>query len=111
MKRKYLNLLTLICLVVCLSLSVGVAYGRYQWEFPHQSYMFTPELPDNLFLCGSIPGGWLDHGNLPELRDENVLLVIGERNYVTPEAGGYFCNPCSALYGEMFHGVSPNGQR
>ena len=70
MKRKYLNLLTLVCLVVCLALSVGVAYGRFQWEFPQMPYLFTPELPDNLFLCGSVSEDWLDHGNLPELSDQ-----------------------------------------
>ena len=86
MKRKYLNLLTLFCLVVCLALSVGVAYGRYQWEFPDRSYSFTPEVPDNIFLCGSLPGDWLDYGVLPELQEkwlpneDGVKLDFGVTN-------------------------------
>ena len=86
MKTKYLNLLTLLCLVICLVLSVGVAYGRYQWEFPRRSYVFAPELPDSIFLCGSVPGEWLDHGVLPELEEkwlpnaEGVKLDFGVTN-------------------------------
>ena len=86
MKTKYLNLLTLLCLVVCLVLSVGVAYGRYQWEFPGQSYVFTPELPANLFLCGHISEGGLNGGTLPALEEkwlpdgEGVKLDFGVTN-------------------------------
>ena len=67
---KYGIFLTLLCLCVCVLLGVGVAYGRYQWEFPRRSYVFAPELPDNIYMCGSVPGEWLDHGNLPELSKE-----------------------------------------
>lgn len=72
MKRKYLNLLTLVCLVVCLVLSVGVAYGRYQWEFPRRSYVFAPELPDNIFLCGSLTAEWQEHGKLSDVSEKWV---------------------------------------
>lgn len=83
---KYRFFLTILCLCVCIVLSVGAAYARYQWEFPRRSYVFAPELPDNIFMCGSVPGEWLDHGNLPELgekwisTDHGVKLDFGVTN-------------------------------
>lgn len=64
---KYRTFLIPLCLCICIVLGVGVAYARYQWEFPRKSYVFTPQLPDNIYMCGSVPGDWLDHGELPEL--------------------------------------------
>ena len=67
---KYGTFLTLLCLCSCILLSVGVAYGQYQWEFPRRSYVFAPELPDNIYMCGSVSGEWLEHGDLLELGEK-----------------------------------------
>lgn len=67
---KYMAFLTILCLCVCMVLAVGVTYGRYQWEFPKRSYVFSPSLPDSIYMCGGgISDVWISGGNLPPLSD------------------------------------------
>jgi len=44
---------------------VGVTYARYQWDSPRQSYIFTPDKPDQVQLSGSITEQVLEEGELP----------------------------------------------
>lgn len=65
---KYMAFLTLSCICVCVVLAVGVTYGRYQWEFPKRSYVFSPALPDSIYMCGGgISEEWISSGSLPPL--------------------------------------------
>ena len=67
---KYMAFLTLLCVCVCIVLAVGVTYGRYQWEFPKRSYVFSPTLPDGIYICGGgISDTWINSGSLPPLAD------------------------------------------
>ena len=62
--------LCLLCLG-CLVSAVGITYGRYQWDFPRASYLFSPETPGQIVLCGGgVSQAWIDGGNLPPLDDD-----------------------------------------
>lgn len=74
MRRKTNNpavrmaFLIVLCAAVCLVLAVGVTYARYQYDFPRQSYLFTPAARDRVVLCGGgVSQDWIDGGNLPPL--------------------------------------------
>ena len=63
---KYMAFLVCICVLACLTLAVGITYGRYQWEFPKKSYVFAPVAPDSLYLYGGgVSEEWIQGGNLP----------------------------------------------
>ena len=67
---KYMAFLACICVLACLTLAVGITYGRYQWEFPKKSYVFAPVAPDSLYLYGGgVSEEWIQGGNLPPVAD------------------------------------------
>lgn len=67
---KYMTFLALLCTLVCVILAIGVTYGRYQWEFPKRSYVFTAAAPNEIMLCGGgISDAWINGGTLPTLDD------------------------------------------
>lgn len=71
--------LCLMC-AVCLVLTVGITYGRYQWDFPRVSYLFSPETPGQVVLCGGgVSQAWIDGGNLPPMEETWELTPTGAK--------------------------------
>lgn len=67
---KCMTFLTCICVLICVTLAIGITYGRYQWEFPKKSYVFAPKSPDSLYLYGGgVNEAWIQSGTLPPVED------------------------------------------
>ena len=70
MWTKYMTFLTCMCLLICVTLAIGITYARYQWEFPTKSYVFAPVAPDSLYLYGGgVNEEWIQGGHLPPVED------------------------------------------
>ena len=68
--QKYMTFLAVLCMLVCLVLTVGITYARYQSEFSRRSYIFTPAAPNEIRLYGGgISDAWINGGTLPSLDD------------------------------------------
>jgi hypothetical protein len=69
--------LAFACVTLCLTLTVGVTYARYQWESPRQSYVFAPDKPDQVLLSGSITEQALEEKELPSFPEQWVQTENG----------------------------------